>query len=196
MASNNSDADLDDLLADGVKNSEFAPLNVEARSRSKVDVPVNHSRGLVFSFCSLFCSYWIYLCEYFPRFCFGLGCFCLLVPSYILLMTAINPTEEFGMVRDFSDIQSNLDQSVGLIDHWCLKGDDDCYCEDPLQPQPRADLKYWANVHFKNKKIVRDVVENNKNVDIAFLGSSVIEEMVRWGETIYTARRSVSHLFL
>ena len=94
-------------------------------------------------------------------------------------MAGINPTEEFGVVSDFSDVTSNLDSSVGLIDHWCLRGDDDCKCEDPLQPQARAELPQWARAHVKNKEIVSDAVQQNKAIDIAFVGSSVIEEMVR-----------------
>jgi hypothetical protein len=64
----------------------------------------------------------------------------------------------------------------------CLRGDNDsCRCEDPLQPQSRGEFRSWSKAHGSNKEVVHALVEKAQNPDIAFVGSSVVEEMDgRW----------------
>jgi hypothetical protein len=182
------DDDLHDLLpADGYKNdhSQMQPLNLDHLSQGELDVPVKYQQGPSCSLLSLCCAYLTYACEYAPRFCCTLGVLGLLVPSYFLVMAVfLNPTEHFGtVVHDYSSIQSQYDLTVGNIDHWCIKGDNDsCRCEDPLQPQPKAEFRPWTKAHNDNKKIVTDLLEKGKTTpDIAFMGASVVEEMDgRW----------------
>jgi hypothetical protein len=87
---------------------------------------------------------------------------------------------------------------VGSIDHWCLGGGNDfCKCEDPLQPQARAEFRKWTNTHIANKEMVNSWVEHDKDPDIAFFGASVVEEMDgRWfGSANDTDLRGLGTLF-
>jgi hypothetical protein len=159
------DSDLDDLLSE---------VRAEGSGRK------NQKTGSLLSLC---CAYCTYTCEYAPRFCLALGCIGIIVPVYFLVMSALNPTEQFGVIKnDYTDVQSKYDLNVGKIDHWCLQGDNDsCRCEDPLQPQARAEFRKWTSAHNSNKDLVSKLVQENRNPDIAFVGASVVEEMDgRW----------------
>jgi hypothetical protein len=168
MVQNNDadqDSDLDDLLSE---------VRAEGSGRK------NQKTGSLLSLC---CAYCTYTCEYAPRFCLALGCIGIIIPAYFLVMSALNPTEQFGVIKnDYTDIQSKYDLTMGKIDHWCLQGDNDsCRCEDPLQPQARAEYRKWTSAHISNKDLVSKLVQENKNPDIAFVGASVVEEMDgRW----------------
>jgi hypothetical protein len=192
---NNDDDDLNDILdthktkgGGKATRSEMAPLNLESLSEGNLDVPVKRSAGgggnPCFNLLSLSCLYMSYCCEYAPKCCCGLAILALVVPAYFIVMTLLNPTELFGVVaNDYTSITSQYDLSVGKIDHWCLKGDNDsCMCEDPLQPQPRGEFRAWTKAHNANKAVVKATMDaGNLSPDIAFLGASVVEEMDgRW----------------
>mmetsp|Transcript_5824 Transcript_5824/g.13779 ORF Transcript_5824/g.13779 Transcript_5824/m.13779 type:complete len:394 (-) Transcript_5824:1095-2276(-) len=160
----NLDTDLDDLLSE---------VRTEERKRS------NQGAGsALLNLCFAYCTY---TCEYAPRVCLFLGIAGLVVPAYFLVMAALNPTEQFGVIQnDYTDIRSKYDLEVGKISHWCISGPT-CRCEDPLQPQARAEFRKWTNAHLENKEAVNKMVQDHKNPDIAFLGASVVEEMDgRW----------------
>jgi hypothetical protein len=101
---------------------------------------------------------------------------------FFLIGALLNPTETFGVIKnDYSNIQSEYDLSLGKIDHWCLKGDNDsCRCEDPLEPSSRIEFKTWNAAHSNNKKLVEAYVDSEM-LDVAFVGESLVEEMDgRW----------------
>lgn len=122
------DDDLHDLIGsagnDGNngKKSEMKPFNLEHLSEGNLDIPIKRSRsnqqcGLL----KLCCAYISYACDYAPKFCWGVGIVALLIPAYFLVMAVFfNPTEHFGMVHDYSEINSQYDLTVGKIDHWCV----------------------------------------------------------------------------
>lgn len=171
----------EDMANQGAK-SEMKPLNLDHLSQGELDVPVKRTGGNVndCSLCKLCCAYMIYMCEYAPTCCWAIGLALLLVPSYFLVMAVFfNPTEHFGVMHDYTDINSQYDLSLGKIDHWCLKGDNDsCRCEDPLDPQSRGEFRAWAKAQTENVILVNSLVAQGKtNPDIAFLGASIVEEM-------------------
>jgi hypothetical protein len=192
-----SDDDLDELIGTTAEipqnnnnsNSERVPLNIDrleeeldrdSSSRSYYYGKQSHQpscQELCFAYCS-------YTCDYAPRLCLLLGLIALAIPSYFLVSAFTNPTEHFGeILNDYTEITSKYDLSIGKVDHWCLQGDNDsCRCEDPLQPSPRAEFKQWAKAHDANVQDVRRVIEQQDgDIDIAFLGESVVEEMDgRW----------------
>lgn len=183
------DDDLDDLLHNhgGVTtddNQERVPLNLDDLSRGQLDVPVKKSSRSAPSFCSnlmsLCCAYVMYIFDFAPRLCWCIGIVLLIVPSYLIVAAILNPVEHFGVIsNDYSEITSEHDFSLGKIDHWCLKGDNDsCRCGDPLQPESRGEYKAWASAHVFNKKTVETLIEQGQaEPDIAFLGASIVEEM-------------------
>mmetsp|Transcript_12256 Transcript_12256/g.19338 ORF Transcript_12256/g.19338 Transcript_12256/m.19338 type:complete len:471 (+) Transcript_12256:163-1575(+) len=187
----NNDDDLNDILDTYKSNgndSEMAPLNLESLSEGNLDVPVKRSGSgggnPCYNLLSLCCLYMSYCCEFAPKCCCGLAMLAIVVPAYFIVMTLLNPTEQFGIVaNDYTSITSQYDLSVGKIDHWCLQGDNDsCMCEDPLQPQPRGEFRAWTKAHEFNKAAIKDMIDaGNPSPDIAFLGASVVEEMDgRW----------------
>ena len=128
------DDDLNDLIgSSGEKNngvggsgkSAMKPLNLDHLAEGELDVPVkrtynnNNSSNYNCSFLRLCCAYVAYLCDYAPKCCFTLAVVALLIPAYFLMMAVVfNPTEHFGVVNDYSGIQSQYDLTVGKIDHW------------------------------------------------------------------------------
>jgi hypothetical protein len=177
------DADLQDLLGADKDNSDqknqMKPFDLDV-SEQDIRRPSKSS----YSILELVCAYCSYTCEYAPRCCLFLGVAALLVPAYFLVMAVfLNPTEHFGVIaNDYTGITSQYDLSIGKVDHWCLKGDNDsCRCEDPLQPQARGEFKSWTKAHQANVGLVQGAVGSAKSIDIAFLGESVVEEMDgRW----------------
>jgi hypothetical protein len=165
------DADLQDLLG---ADKDNAVSEQDIRRPSKPS----------YSILELVCAYCSYTCEYAPRCCLFLGVVALLAPAYFLVMAVfLNPTEHFGVIaNDYTGITSRLDLSIGKVDHWCLKGDNDsCRCEDPLQPQARGEFRLWTKAHQANVELVQGAVGSARSIDIAFLGGSVVEEMDgRW----------------
>lgn len=95
-----------------------------------------------------------------------------------LIGAVLNPTETFGVIKnDYTNIQSEYDLSLGKIDHWCLKGDNDsCRCEDPLEPNSRIEYKTWNEAHKSNKNRV-EAFRDSELLDVAFIGESLVEEM-------------------
>jgi hypothetical protein len=142
------------------------------------------------------------LCYYYPVAC---GFFTMMTIALIMVLLGdlvLNPTEEFGVIKhDHSNIQSKYDLSMGEIDHWCLGGGDKgCRCEDPLVPVSRAERKSWVQSFKSNRRLVKQYegVALSEDVDVAFLGESVIEEMGgRWmGKQRSPELKSLNTMFL
>lgn len=93
----NLDTDLDDLLSE---------VRTEERKRN------NQGGGsALLNLCFAYCTY---TCEYAPRMCLFLGIAGLVVPAYFLVMAALNPTEQFGVIQnDYTDVRSKYDLEVG-----------------------------------------------------------------------------------
>jgi hypothetical protein len=118
--SNDDDDDLTDLLggAAGNNGSEMAPLNLDHSSQGELDVSTK-ARGSSCSLVTLCCAYSSYFCEYAPRFCLTFAVIALVIPSYFLIMGVFfNPTEHFGVINDYTNVNSQYDLTVGKIDHW------------------------------------------------------------------------------
>jgi hypothetical protein len=65
----------------------------------------------------------------------------------------VNPFEAALIGHDYSSIQSKYDLTLGYIDHWCLRGDDNsCKCDDPLEPISRTSNPRWESQHKENVK--------------------------------------------
>jgi len=183
------DEDLADLIGNegsSPTGTETASLNLDHLTQSKVKMsPRKGGASSGPSFLNYISAYMSMLCYFYPRLC---GTCATVAVILVLLMLAnlfLNPTEEFGVIKhDHSDIRSKYDLSVGMIDHWCLQGDNDsCRCEDPLQPLSRAEWKAWISTFKMNRKMVKQFADPTlgNDLDVAFLGESVIEEMDgRW----------------
>jgi hypothetical protein len=188
------DADLDDLLetpspstylsTSKQQHLEMAPLNLDHLTKGQLDVTVTPPSGRKASNESHLLNPLHYIqavCTYFayshPRLC---SCMVMVViVSAILLVSfsIMNPTYIVGEIKeDFSNIQSSFDLKQGQIDHWCLYGGDtSCRCEDPLVPTDRGEFQTWTKAHHSNTLLLKP------NVDVAFLGESLVEEMNgRW----------------
>jgi hypothetical protein len=190
------DSDMEGLLVADQKN-QMKPFNVDTSDRDRgLRRPTKPSYSileLVFAYCS-------YTCVYAPRLCLFLGVVALLVPTYFVIIDVfLNPTEHFGVIaNDYTDITSRYDLSIGKVDHWCLRGDNDsCRCEDPLQPQARGEFRSWSKAHKSNVALVQGAVESATSIDIAFLGESVVEEMDgRWfGDKTNTLLSELAKIF-
>jgi hypothetical protein len=177
------DSDLEDLLEgkSGKGGTETAPLNLDHLAKGQVDIPARRtfSGPGVASVANAHCRY---LCFMYPKCCGCLSVGGVAMVMFLMIGAVLNPTETFGTIKnDYSDIQSEYDLSLGKIDHWCLKGDNDsCRCEDPLEPNSRIEYKTWNLAHKENKKRV-EAYRDSVMLDVAFLGESLVEEMDgRW----------------
>jgi len=188
----NEDADLEDLLASdgtGVTVPNTSGGRNNKSSSSTMDF------GGVLPLLSAHCSF---LCYMYPK---SISClvFVGIFGMMILMVNLVfNPTETYGSIRnDYTNIQSEYDLSLGNIDHWCIKGDNDsCQCDDPLVPIPRASWPTWMASHKENRKLVKEFTDQGKSVDVAFLGESLIEEMDgRWMGKAPENLASVAKLF-
>jgi hypothetical protein len=218
-----NDSDLSDLLGDVDENGdtnkgssngnygkpgniEMAALNLDHLTQGKLDMSNGGTRPFpsirqiplldyVSSYISMLCYYYPVMCGFF--FFFMISTIMMLLGNMVL-----NPTEEFGVIKhDHSNIQSAYDLSMGEIDHWCLGGGDkDCKCEDPMVPVSRAERKSWVQSFKNNRKLVKQYQDNAEgaDLDVAFLGESVVEEMAgRWmGQQRSALLKSVETMFL
>lgn len=126
-------------------------------------------------FCSQYTSMLFY---YYPIFC---GAFVTLVVFGVFLFFLtfiVNTTKEYGKIaHDHSNIQSKYDLKIGSIDHWCLGGgNENCPCEDPLQPMARVDRPSWVQAYKANRKKVSKLA--GQRVDVAILGESASKFMM------------------
>jgi hypothetical protein len=65
-----------------------------------------------------------------------------------------NPFELARIEHDYTSITSQYDLTLGFIDHWCLHGDDNnCQCDDPLEPSSRRSNPRWESQHKENIKV-------------------------------------------
>ncbi len=118
------DDDINDLIeSEGMVNqqsrSEMKPLNLDHLSQGELDVPVKRTVSHECGFFKLCCAYIAYMCDYAPNCCWAIGVAALVVPSYFLIVAVFfNPTEHFGIVNDYSEVNSQYDLTLGKIDHW------------------------------------------------------------------------------
>ena len=171
------DSDLEDLLQHkGGETVEMAPLNLDHLTKGQLDVPRRTFAGPgMTTVASAHCKY---LCYMYPKSC---GCLSVVGVGMVMIFligAVLNPTETFGVIKnDYTNIQSEYDLSLGKIDHWCLKGDNDsCRCEDPLEPNSRIEYKTWNEAQKSNKNRV-EAFRDSELLDVAFIGESLVEEM-------------------
>eukprot|EP00592_Proboscia_alata_P011911 CAMPEP_0194393026 /NCGR_PEP_ID=MMETSP0174-20130528/123064_1 /TAXON_ID=216777 /ORGANISM="Proboscia alata, Strain PI-D3" /LENGTH=498 /DNA_ID=CAMNT_0039188657 /DNA_START=2131 /DNA_END=3624 /DNA_ORIENTATION=- len=80
--------------------------------------------------------------------------------------------------HDYTGVTSIYDFTAGGIDHWCLDGSDDsCICDDPTIPASRVEVKGWSKATNLIQKYVQSIVENELDVDVAFIGDGLIERL-------------------
>lgn len=188
------DSDLDDLLAGGKAgdSTETAPLNLDHLTQGKLDVPRRQAHFNAMSMTDVVSAYCNYFCYQYPVLCTCFALSFILLFVVILVNATLNPTEEFGVIKqdfseigvkehDITNIRSEFDLKMGKIDHWCLNGGNErCRCEDPLMPQSRSQYKAWVNIYKKNKQQIV-AYKDSDLLDVAFLGESLVEEMDgRW----------------
>ena len=194
------DSDLADLLgnAESIEKGEggnetAAVFNLDHLTQEKVSVSpssnktknvsrpyttyYSNQKMSLLDFCS---SYIAMLCHYYPRACACFTTVTLLTVMVALGMLILNPTQELGVIHHH--VTSKYDLTLGQVDHWCLRGgNDNCACEDPLTPLPRAEHLSWVEAVKMNRKTLQAKLESGKDVNIAFVGESIIEAMAgRW----------------
>lgn len=68
----------------------------------------------------------------------------------------VNPFEAAHISHDYTAVTSKYDLTLGSIDHWCLRGDDNnCRCEDPLEPMSKRSSHKWDDQHKENIKVAQ-----------------------------------------
>jgi len=68
----------------------------------------------------------------------------------------VDPFEAAHVRTDYSAIKSKYDLTLGAVDQWCLRGDDNnCRCEDPLKPMSKRSSHKWAEQHKENIKLAQ-----------------------------------------
>mmetsp|Transcript_15198 Transcript_15198/g.36486 ORF Transcript_15198/g.36486 Transcript_15198/m.36486 type:complete len:485 (+) Transcript_15198:106-1560(+) len=76
--------------------------------------------------------------------------------SYHSHHKTFNPFEAAHIFHDYTSVTSMYDLSLGSIDHWCLRGDDNsCRCEDPLVPMSKRSSHKWDQQHTENIKVAQ-----------------------------------------
>ena len=181
------DSDLEDLLAKSPDRLEIDSSN-----------SANGGGGFLLLTPCYMISGGIRLCCYnFP--CLSKCTLAVLALGFIaFLSNTFSPYQKMGIMgADYSAITSAYDLSLSKVDHWCIQGDNDsCKCEDPLEPNSRAEFKSWNAAHKANVadvNLYRAVYGENPTmidadtgkarppIDVAFLGESVVEAMDgRW----------------
>jgi len=184
------DSDLDDLLGNGNANGNNGSTYKYADRHKSYYTSQPGGLGLC-GYISAFC--WLTL-QSSPKCGWILTVLAVLGLAYGLAYL-LDPTDQIGVVsQDWTNIESFYDLKSGKIHHWCLAGDDSsCRCEDPLQPADRGEYKSWTKAHVANKKLISQYTAADPgnpfggtdrsayDVDVAFLGESLIEEMDgRW----------------
>jgi hypothetical protein len=175
------DEDLQDLLSSSstkkstTKQHETSSQNTRTTSRRNVPGIYAGPKMSLWEFASAYISM---MCFYYPTCC-GCCAFLVLLQFVVLLSTFLvnNPVQTYGDIigHDHSNIHSVYDLRMGDIDHWCLGGgnDNNCLCEDPLQPVGRINHKSWIQAYKANQRIVADTRASNARLDVVFLGESV-----------------------
>lgn len=68
----------------------------------------------------------------------------------------VNPFKAAHVRTDYSEVKSKYDLTLGAVDHWCLRGDDNnCRCEDPLEPMSKRSSHKWEEQHRENVKVAQ-----------------------------------------
>lgn len=68
----------------------------------------------------------------------------------------LNPFKAAHITHDYAAVTSKYDLTLGNIDHWCLRGDDNnCRCEDPLEPMSKRSSHKWQDQHTENIKVAQ-----------------------------------------
>ncbi|GKY92074.1 hypothetical protein MPSEU_000178900 [Mayamaea pseudoterrestris] len=185
------DDDLADLLHDAAAPRETLPASGPYAKQQERVYHNFYQKNASMSCFEYISAYISVCCYYHPVVCsiltFGLGLFLFL----LLVTLVLNPAQQFGISSEHasylsSKVHSKYDLELNKIEHWCLGGGNSrCpYCEDPLVPQSRMEHASWTLAFNKNKKIVQKYVDDplqGAELDVAFLGGSVVEEMSgRW----------------
>ncbi|KAL9182722.1 hypothetical protein ACHAXT_004001 [Thalassiosira profunda] len=68
----------------------------------------------------------------------------------------VSPFQRAQIGHDYTAVTSKYDLTLGSIDHWCVRGDDNsCRCEDPLEPMSKRSSKKWEAQHTENIKVAQ-----------------------------------------
>eukprot|EP00977_Amphora_coffeiformis_P004484 scaffold965_cov158-Amphora_coffeaeformis.AAC.8 len=163
------------------------PLHTEYPAKGKVNLAYAAKparRSFVVNFIRVLSQYISLMCHVYPTLCATFMFICIGLALFGLGEAIFNPRVKYGYVaHDHSNLKSVFDYKLANIDHWCLRGDSDsCRCDDPLQPISRAEFNSWTVAFKTNRKIVKALEEDpSSDVDIAFVGESIVEEMDgRW----------------
>ncbi len=146
------------------------------------------------SCCDFVISYTIQLCQYYPKCC--ACCTTTLLVVFGLLLSNLLYTRAPPVLDEHAVLQihSKYDLTINQVDHWCLKGgNENCRCEDPLQPIGRTEHASWVQAVKANQQLVK---EAPADVDIAIVGESVVEAMGgRWMGKSRSSLKAVEDLF-
>jgi hypothetical protein len=178
------DDDEDDDLKDLLTSSSSTKKSNNKNSTRNVP---GYYAGPKMSLMEFGSAYIAMMCFYYPICCCCLF-FILLIGFTVLLSTFFfNPVELYGdavfgnIQHDHTNIASVYDLKMGDIDHWCLGGtNDNCLCEDPLQPVGRINHKSWIQAFKANKAIITQSMASSTPLDVAFLGESISTYIVTW----------------
>lgn len=119
---------------------------------------------------------------------------CVLATSIVAISTSfggtkykrenVNPFEAAIIGHDYSSIQSKYDLTLGYIDHWCLRGDDNsCKCDDPLEPISRRSHPRWELQHKENVKSAEvALMLSLSNGHGGFYGPNYDDEWIEGGD--------------
>ena len=191
------DSDLDDLLGNGGGGgnnnspSKSVAQSAFASTSSSTYTYADRHKSYYTSNGGLGCCGYLSACCWLtfqssPKCGWILTVLVLIGMAYGLLYL-LDPTVEVGVVSHaWTNVKSVYDLKAGDISHWCLDGgDSSCRCEDPLVPADRGEFKSWSKAHAANKRLINRYTDpyspDSGDVDVAFLGESLIEEMDgRW----------------
>jgi len=158
-------------------DSDLEHLIAETSSPGKKSLPFNEEHHYASVDCiSLTWTYLAFLIGYHKTGLFITLCFVAVLVASIFALTT---TYEVPTITTYDidvNVQSVLDNRIGKIDHWCLDGgDENCICSDPLEEQSRKEERGWMKAHKKNQATIKRAIASEKDLDVVFVGDSLIE---------------------
>ena len=113
--------------------------------------PPPHKKSLLFYIATIQAFVIIYRTEVFLGTTLAICIAIAFSSSYHGHHPKVNPFMAAHINHDYTAITSKYDLTLGAIDHWCLQGDDNnCRCEDPLEPMGKRSSPKWVQQHKEN----------------------------------------------
>lgn len=129
--------------------SSFAPYSPNATAPSQ-------KKSLLWYLATIYAFIIIYRTEVFLGSTLAICITIAFSQSYHSRHKKINPFEAARIGHDYTAVTSKYDLTLGSIDHWCLHGDDNnCKCEDPLEPMSKRSSQKWEAQHLENIKVAQ-----------------------------------------